>query len=197
MRKGAGISILEAIVAIALIGLCTVILLPALASTGSIARTGAGARQIAMTLHAMRWNSVAHSKSWGLLFEREPAGWRWLEVQDGNANGLRSVEIANGTDRVVSGPHRLQGLVPSVTFGFPGSGPYPAIPPGAGPIANLDDPIQFGRSNIVSFNPLGGASSGTLYVTDGRDGLFGVVLFGRTARVRVWRYDAREGQWTL
>lgn len=196
MRQGAGTSLLEALVAVTLIGLATVILLPALAESGSSARTGAGARQVALTLHAMRWKSVAGNKNCGLAFERDSTGWRWLEVQDGNGNGLRSAEIADGTDVVVSGPHRLQSMVSSVTFGFPGSGPYPAVPPGTGTLRNLDDPIQFGRSDLVAFSPLGSASSGTLYVTDGK-GLFAVVLFGRTARVRVWRFDARGRRWTL
>ena len=56
--------------------------------------------------------------------------------------------------------------------------------------------MRFGRSDLVSFSPDGSASSGTLYVTDGRDGLYAVVLFGPTARVRVWRFDRRNGRWT-
>jgi hypothetical protein len=71
----------------------------------------------------------------------------------------------------------------------------PEIPPRRGTISGVDDPVQFGRSDLVAFSPLGTASSGTLYVTDGRE-LFGIVLFGATARVRVWRYDGGTNEWT-
>jgi hypothetical protein len=56
--------------------------------------------------------------------------------------------------------------------------------------------VRFGRSTIVSFGPTGSASSGTVYVTDGLQGLYAVVLFGPTARLRVWRFDPVEGRWT-
>ena len=57
--------------------------------------------------------------------------------------------------------------------------------------------MRFGRSDLISFGPLGTASGGTLYLTDSRHRLYAVVLYGRTARVRVWRYDTREGRWKL
>jgi hypothetical protein len=57
--------------------------------------------------------------------------------------------------------------------------------------------VRFGRSDLISFSPGGSASSGTLYVTDGRRGFYAVVLFGPTARLRVWRYRPEERRWTL
>jgi hypothetical protein len=87
--------------------------------------------------------------------------------------------------------------IAGVELGFP-PGPAPSrIPPRSGTIADLTDPVKFGVSNVVSFSPLGRASSGTLYLSDGHHQLRGVVLFGPTVRVRVWRYDAREGRWRL
>jgi hypothetical protein len=84
-----------------------------------------------------------------------------------------------------------------VRLGFPGAGPFPRIPPRPGNIPHLDDPVQFGRSNIVSFSPIGASSSGTLYVTDGRDALYGVLLFGPSSRIRVWRFERSSGEWSL
>jgi hypothetical protein len=57
--------------------------------------------------------------------------------------------------------------------------------------------VQFGRSDVVSFSPRGASSSGTLYVTDGKDALYAVVVFGPTVRLRVWRFLRREHRWTL
>jgi hypothetical protein len=49
----------------------------------------------------------------------------------------------------------------------------------------------------VSFGPSGSATSGTLYVTDGNRGLYAVVLFGPSSRLRVWRFIPEERRWTL
>ena len=102
-----------------------------------------------------------------------------------------------GTDRTISGPHRLEDRVAGLYFGFPPAESIPGIPPRSGAISNLDDPVKFGRSNLISFSPLGTASSGTLYVTDRRHALRAVVLFGPAVRVRVWRFDTREVKWKL
>jgi hypothetical protein len=160
-------------------------------------RTAAGARELAMTFHALRWRSVAQNRYHGLFFERGENGWRWFVVRDGNGNGLRTSEVRSGTDETISGPHRLENIDGGIGLGFPARGPIPKIPPGRGVIENLDDPVKFGRSDLVSFSPRGSSSSGTLYISDGRNKLCGVVLFGPTVRVRVWRYDIRERQWKL
>jgi hypothetical protein len=55
--------------------------------------------------------------------------------------------------------------------------------------------VRFGVSDIVTFTPQGTASSGTLYVSDGRDTVFAVVLYGRTGRIRTWRFDRGAWRW--
>jgi type II secretory pathway pseudopilin PulG len=192
-----GFSAIEAVVVVAIVGIALSISVPALSSLRENGRTAAGARVLAMELNRMRWESVAHHRPRGLFFERVSGGWGWSVVEDGNGNGLRTAEIRRGVDRRVSGPHRLEDRVENVRLGFPPGGPFPRIPPRAGVITGVDDPVQFGRSDIVAFSPLGRSSSGTLYVTDGRRGLFGIVLYGPSSRVRVWRYDPEGRQWSL
>lgn len=192
----AGLSLVEATVSLALVGIGLMVTLPALASLRSRAATAAGARALAMTLHGLSWKSVAQGRSHGLLFERDEQGWSWYEVRDENRNGLRTAELRDGVDRRLSGPHRLEDRVPDVTLGFPFEGTFPKIPPGHGLIERLDDPVRIGKSDLLAFGPLGTASSGTLYVTDLRESLYAVVLYGRTARVRVWRYDREQRRWT-
>jgi hypothetical protein len=167
------------------------------ADIGGAGRVAAGARAMAVSFHAMRWRAVALNRAHGLFFRRDEEGWSWLEVTDGNGNGLRTAEIRDGTDPVLSGPHRLEERDDRVKLGFPEGVAIPGIPPRGGSIVDLEDPVKFGRSDIVSFTPMGASSSGTLYVTDGRHELYGVVLFGPTVRVRVWRFDCRTGRWTL
>ncbi len=195
--KHRGFGLTELLVVLAAIALALLVSLPALARLGSGARAAAAARNLALTFHALRWKSVSLNAGHGLLFEQDAAGWRWLEVRDGNGNGLRTAEVRSGTDRTLSGPHRLGDKHPRIALGFPPGGPIPRIPPRPGSLSPSDDPVRFGHTKLVSFTPLGTSSSGTVYLTDGRDELFGVLLFGPTARVRVWRYTRTGGAWKL
>lgn len=197
MKSMAGVSLVEVLVVLGLVSIGLLVAVPALAQLRDAGRAGAGARHMAGAFQEQRWKSVAQHKTRGFLFERIGSGWAWLEVEDGNGNGLRTSEVRRGTDRTLAGPNRLESLVERVTLGFPPGGPYPEVPPGTGTLSSTDDPIQFGRSDLVSFSPVGNSSSGTLYVTDGKEALYGVVLFGPSVRVRVWRYIPRERRWAL
>ena len=192
-----GFTLAELLVVVALAGILLAAAVPALASLRAGARGGAAARVLAGEFRDLRFRSVARRRYHALAFERDARGWAWRVVRDGNGNGVRTVEIRAGTDPVLSGPHRLEDRVERVRPGFPDDGPFPAVPPARGWIDRLDDPVRFGRSDLVSFSPLGRSSSGTVYLTDGIRGLWAVVLYGPTTRVRVWRYDRGSRRWVL
>ena len=59
----------------------------------------------------------------------------------------------------------------------------------------LDDPIRFNQSDLASFDPLGTATPGSLYLTDRRSLLAAVRVTSRTGRIRVLRYDSRARTW--
>ncbi len=197
MSSQRGLTLHELLFVTVLLALGLAAVLPSVAEIGAAGRAGAGARQMAVAFQAMRWRAVAGNRARGLYFRPSEDGWCWYEVADGNGNGLRTAELRDGTDETLSGPHRLEDRDRLVRLGFPPVEVIPNIPPRRGNITDLEDPVKFGRSDIVSFTPMGASSSGTLYVTDGRNELFGVVLFGPTVRVRVWRFDRRTGRWTL
>jgi hypothetical protein len=180
-----------------LIAMTVTISVPALSMLRQRGRTAAGARVLAAELHRMRWESVARRRGMGLWFVQGSDGWEWHVVEDGNGNGLRTAEVRSGVDRTVSGPHRLQASVEGVRLGLLPGVSVPEIPPRRGTLPSGADPVRFGNTDLVAFSPMGRSSSGTLYVTDGRDGLFAIVLFGPGARVRVWRYDHRSETWSL
>ena len=186
----------ELLAATAILAVLVLVGAPAAAPLRDSGRAAAGARWVATTFAAERWRAVTVARSGGFHFTPAAGTWTWLEVEDGNGNGLRTAEVSSGVDRSRRERRRLAQDVAGVDFGIPAGGPFPEAPPGTGTIGSGEDPIRFGRSDLVSFSPDGSASSGTLYLTDGRDGLFAVVLFGPTARVRVWRFDRRNGRWT-
>jgi Tfp pilus assembly protein FimT len=193
--RTSGATIAELAVAVAVLALAAAVSLPTLAEARARGAVAAATRWLVAALHAQRWRAVALGETHGLYFVREGGGWQWYEVRDGNGNGLRAREIADGTDPTLAGPHRLETAAPGVGPGFPPTGPFPEIPPAGGPIDLTADPIRFGSSDIVSFGPLGTASSGRIYLTDGRAELQAVVLYGQTGRARVWRYEAEAARW--
>jgi hypothetical protein len=156
------------------------------------ARLQGAARVTAQRMMAARWRAVSEGRSVGLRFRQVAGTWEVRTFLDGDGDGLRSGDIATGTDvedGIVFRPgehHR------GVRLGIP-PGRYPRVPPSRGFIQGGEDPVRLGRSDLASFSPLGNATSGTVYFTDGSDRLAAVVLFGPTARIRVLRFEA--GAW--
>jgi len=192
-----GYTLAELLAVLAIVAMAVAVTLPAAAMLRDGGRAAAGARTMATLLSAQRFKSVSGRRVRGLQFLKVGNAWTWREVADGNGNGLRTAEITRGIDPVLSAEYALERQVEDVRIGIPPGGPYPEAPPGTGSLTTGDDPVRFGRSDLVSFSPVGSASSGTLYVTDGRRGLFAIVLYGPTARLRVWRFLPLERRWTL
>ena len=197
MAASRGFTLAELLAVLAIVAMAVAVALPAAAMLRDAGRAAAGARTMATVLSAQRWKSVTAHRVMGLQFRKVGSAWTWREVADGNGNGLRTAEITRGVDPVLSQDAALEREVEAVTLGIPPGGPYPEAPPGTDLLNTGDDPVRFGRSTLISFSPVGSASSGTLYVTDGRRGFYAVVLFGPTARLRVWRYRPEERRWTL
>lgn len=193
--RARGVTAVELVVTIAILAALILVGAPAAAHLRDAGRAAAGARWVATSFAAERWRAVTQARTGGYHFAAGSPGWTWLPVEDGNGNGLRTAEVRSGVDLSRGSRRRLAEDVSGVEFGIPSGGPFPEAPPGTGTIGSGEDPVRFGRSDLVSFSPDGSSSSGTLYLTDGRDALCAVVLFGPTARVRVWRFDRRIGRW--
>ncbi len=191
----AGVSLPELVLGLGLIGLLLTLALPSVESLAQQGRGAAGVRHLAAELEAVRWMALAGGRGHGLLFEPLADGWSWQRVVDGNGNGIRRAEIRSGVDRRLGSVRRLSREVPGARLGFPGPGPYPRVPPARGTLGNPDDPVRFGAADLVSFSPRGSGSSGSLYVTSERGTLHALVLYGRTARQRIRRYDEGSRRW--
>jgi hypothetical protein len=70
----------------------------------------------------------------------------------------------------------------------------PRLPPQSGPLDNPADPIKFGAADLVSFSPLGSATAGSLYLSDGA-AMTALVLNGNTGRLRLFRFDPLTARW--
>ena len=190
-----GLTMPELLAAATLAVIAGLLAVPSLDRLLGIVRTTTATRFLVVRLQGLRAKSIARARSHGLLFGRDGQGWYWREVRDGNGNGLRTAEVRDGRDPVLSGPHRLSDLIPYTQLGFPRRGPIPCLPPRTCRISDRERPVRLGNTGLLSYSELGKSSSGTLFVTDGRHRLMAIVLYGRTGRIRVWEFDPSSGRW--
>jgi prepilin-type N-terminal cleavage/methylation domain-containing protein len=191
----AGWTLIELVVALALAGLLAALAAPPLLRAVSANRMRLAASEVATSMQLARAYAVRHSARVGLRFDTRGAGKvTWTLYRDGDGDGVLAGDIAAGTDPMVR-EAQLQRLGAAARFGFP-PGPAPRDP--GDPRRRLDrleDPIRFNRSDMASFDPLGTATPGTVYLTDGRELLVAVRVTSRTGRVRVLRYDRASETW--
>ena len=153
-------------------------------------RTRSAARYLAQRAIDARFAAIKRSTVTGLRFEAASPDYRITSVSDGNGNGLRTADLQRGIDRTPTEPERLDFHFPGVAFGI-----LPGVPDADGQAANGSDGVRLGTSTLLSMNPDGTASSGTLYL-HGRDrAQYAVRVLGTTGRVRVMKFDFVKGRW--
>ena len=156
--------------------------IPQVLVTIDSSRTSAAARYLSSRLMLARMLAVQRSAAVAIRFDTDARGYRFATYQDGNGNGVRSLDISASVDRELEQPVRLFELFPGVDFVL-------AVDTEPG------DPIQLSGTSLLTFTPSGTATSGSVYLR-GRDGTQYVVrVLGATGRVRVLRYDTSQGQW--
>jgi prepilin-type N-terminal cleavage/methylation domain-containing protein len=177
--KTSGYSLLELLVATAIILIMAAVALPNINGYRQEAAL-LGAAQ-AFRSEFMKARSVATKKNTqtAIRFEKDQAGQNFYSTYiDGNFNGVLSVDIAAGLDQRISGPFRLDAGQSGVDVGVLQNAPAPE----GGPLGS--EPIRFGNSRMVSFSPLGTGTPGTFYLRT-RTSMAGVRVTGGSARVRI------------
>ena len=181
-RSAAGLTLLELLFVLGLVSVLAAVAVPQVLVSLDRSRGFGAARYLGTRLALARTQAVARGASVALQFVDGPRGIRFGAYQDGNRNGVRTVDISTGVDRQVEPTVSLSELFPGVQIGI--------VPAG-----DEDDPLQIGRSNLMSFSPSGTSTSGTIYVR-GADGTqWAVRVLGATGRTRVLRFDAAKKEW--
>ena len=176
-----GYTFIEVLFAGALIAVLSAIAIPPSLATVDHARATAAAQYLASQITMARSHAVMRSTNVALRFDEDHAGITFRMFVDGNRNGVRARDIAARVDRPLDTPARLSDLFPGIAIAVSGE---------AG-----SDPLRIGSSNLLSFAPLGTATSGSVYVRGRRGSQFAIRILGATGRVRVQRYDPHTGAW--
>jgi hypothetical protein len=152
-------------------------------------RTGMAARYLAARINDARVQALRRSSCVALQFSPADGDYRFGEYADGNANGVRTAEIAAGIDAELAPRRQLRHHFPGVSFGL-----LPDLPDADGTRSSGTDGVRVGTSRILTMAPDGTSSSGTLYVR-GRRAQYAVRVLGATGRTRMLRFERGGRQW--
>jgi prepilin-type N-terminal cleavage/methylation domain-containing protein len=180
--SSAGFTLLELIFTVGLVAVLSGIAVPSILRGVDRWRAVVAVRYLATRMTLARMQAATWGAAVALRFERTAEGLAFGIYRDGNRNGVLTADIERGIDRQIEAPVRLSQLFPGVRIG---------LAPGAA----VDDPLYIGRTTLLTFSPLGTATSGTIYVL-GADGTqWGVRVLGATGRTRALRYAPEEDAW--
>ena len=189
-RDAAGFSILELMFALSIAATVTAMAVPQAVHALDEYRTRAAAHYLALRLADARIGAIKRSTYVGLRFEAVGADYRFTEVADGNGDGLRTVDVQRGDDPIIAAPDMLAWHFNGAAFGI-----LAGVPDADGRPAGTSDGVRVGSSLLLSMNPNGSSSSGTLYVHGRGRAQYAVRVIGATGRVRVVRYFEVRRAW--
>ena len=187
-----GYSLIDVLFATTILVIVTAMAVPIVVYSAEYSRASAAARYLAARIAVVRMDAVKRSAYVALRFESQNGQYRFRAYVDGNDNGIRSTDIAQKVDAALGPADQLENHFSGVTFGL-----YDDVLPVTAEEALVDgDPIRLGRSDLLSFSPLGSASSGTLYIRGAGKQQRAVRVLGVTGRVSILRFDFQNRRWT-
>jgi hypothetical protein len=187
-----GTTFLELIVVLGLIGLFVVVTTANLNATQRRIDFDQFAEEIFSSLQKCRWKAFQQRCYTGVFVEKVRSGYEFSFFTDGNGNGIRTVDIADGKDISLYRPIRVYRASGDMEAAILKAG-VPEIPPKKGVLNGAGSPIKFGNTKIISFSPNGQSSSGTLYLScHSQKQMYAIVLYGPTARMSMWKYSNQK-----
>jgi type II secretory pathway pseudopilin PulG len=187
----AAFTLVELLFALGVAATLAVVSIPQLTASLDDIQAGAAARLVAATLQQTRMEAVRRGRATAVRFQQTAAGYEFAVYTDGNRNGVRAADIAAGRDPEVRAPRRLADAFPGVDFGaVPG---LPAVDTSGSPPGT--DPIRLGAGDMVTFTPLGTATTGSLYIRGKHDVQYVVRVFGETGKTRLLKFNRWSHTW--
>lgn len=190
--KARGFSLIELLIVIAIVGMTAAVATPHAQSLRRRAAVRATAMEIRSLFRAARSRAVTQHRHAGVKFTRGARDWECAIYDDGDGDGVRNDDIRSGVDRMFEAPRTVSAVPELASVSLP---PAVSVDPDGAAIRSGASPVQFGRSTICSFSPLGQSTPGTIYLADSGGEAYAVRVFGGSARVRLIHYDAKKRRW--
>jgi len=174
-----GYTLVEVVFAAGLVAVLAAAAIPQLSAGVERSRTVGAARYLASRLALARAQAAARSANVAVLLTATEGTFVVGTYVDGNGDGVRTRDISAALDTLIDVPVRLASLFPHVAL-------------------FLNDPAvtsTFDSSALMSFSPVGTASSRTLYLRGADRSEYAVRVLGATGRTRVLRLVAGNGAW--
>lgn len=189
MKAQGGSSLLEVVLALALLALLVQVVVPDLMVWRDRARLRAATRLVVFRARRLCAAAVASGRTHALIFDVAAGELSWHEVVDGDGDGVLRGDVSSGADPTLGRRLALSRVHPGVSVGRPpGVGPLPGGSPGS-------DGLALGSSRVASCTPDGSASTGTVYLRNAAGDAASVRWYGATARIGAWWRGRRDGGW--
>ena len=192
MTDARGAALIDMIFVVALIFILAAIAVPVVGGTLERERTIIGAQYLAGELQRARLESLKRAQAVAVRLEIVGGRTQFRLYADANGNGVLQKDIDKGTDPPLTPLQWLDDQARDIALRVNQTVTDVA---GTASIAPGDDPLRIGSSALLTFSPLGSATSGTLYVAAHRGPQMAIRVFGATGRVRVLMFDAQARQW--
>ena len=187
-----GVTLMEVMLAVALVAVLLGLSLPALTTRRDAVQLLGAARYLASQIAQARALAVRRGAAVGLRFTADGEWYRVQAYADGNANGVRQADIARGIDEPVNSEFRIGDRFPGVNLARDAEVP-PIGAVGAG--GAHAGPVRLGSAGTLTMSPLGTATSGTIYLRSRGGRQAAVRVLGATGRVRVMTFEPGDGEW--
>jgi type II secretion system GspH-like protein len=187
--RTAGVTLVELLFTLTLLAIAIGMAVPVTTVVFDQIRTAGAARYLAGRILSARMEAIKRSTPVGLRFQPSASDDVFRCYMDGNGNGIRAADIERGTDPALSIAERIGDGFPGVRFEL-----LRELPDIDGVRDGRVDGIRIGAARILTLDPDGTATSGTLYVR-GRRAQYAVRVLGATGRTRVFQYHTGERRW--
>jgi hypothetical protein len=186
-----GAALIDLIFTAGMIAVLSGIAIPMLHASRQHDQARAAARFFAARLQQARVEALRRNTTVAVRFDPDDPDRFGIYV-DGDRDGVLESDIGRDIDRVISSEVRLSDYTGNVALRIN----QPIVEPDTGvALAAGADPLRIGASSLLSFSPLGSATSGTLYLPAPTGPQMAIRILGATSRMRVLRFDAGVRQW--
>jgi len=187
-----GAALVDLIFTCGLVAIVAAIAIPTLHASRDRDSVRMAAQYLGQRMQAARLEALKRNVFVSFRFDPDEPG-RFGVYADGDGDGVWQRDIDAGTDQRLAPDARIADYFADVAFAIDANLPDPD---GGASLMAGSDPIRIGSSNLLSFSPLGSATSGTIYLA-GRHGQQACVrIVGSTGRLRVLWFDPARRRWT-